>query len=300
MSSVPPPLPELPGLSDGAPPSPIDPPLPPFATSGDSGDLQPGWVPWLAPLALVTAFAFAIFGAIAIGAVSAIFGGSFEDPAPAANIAATVLQDAAFIGAALWFARRAGRVLPVQFGLRITPLWSGIGWAALTMLAFYVFSGLWAALLDPSASDTLPKSFGVHESTAALVAVCIVVTVVAPIAEELFFRGFFFTALRNWRGPWLAAVLTGVVFGGIHAGSAPVVFLVPLGVLGFLLCLLRWRTGSLLPCMAVHAFNNAVAFAVGELEWGVGPTLLLIVGAVGAVLLLALPFTQASRMTPAR
>ncbi len=287
MSSVPPPVPELPELAgDGVVP-PTD-----LSQRVDGGDVQPGWAPWTAPLALLTALAFALMGVVVVGVVGSAFGGSFDDPTPAANIAATVLQDVAFVAAALLLAARAGRVLPAQFGLRPARLWAAVGWAALAMLVFYVFTGAWAALIDPGERDALPESFGVHKSTAALVAVCIVVTVIAPIAEELFFRGFFFMALRNWRGPWLAAVLTGIVFGGIHAGSTPLVFLVPLAVLGFLLCLLRWKTGSLLPCMAVHAFNNAIAFGVGELEWGAGPVLLLIGGAVSAVLLATVPFVR--------
>ena len=91
--------------------------------------------------------------------------------------------------------------------------------------------------------------------------------VVAPIAEEFFFRGYFFGALRNWRGVWPAAVLTGLVFGGIHVGSAPVGFLVPLAFFGFLLCLIYDRTRSLYPCMALHCVNNSIAFGVGE-HWG--------------------------------
>ena len=41
-------------------------------------------------------------------------------------------------------------------------------------------------------------------------------------------------------------------------------FLVPLGVFGALLCLLYHRTGSLLPCMALHALNNSLALGVSQ------------------------------------
>jgi len=103
--------------------------------------------------------------------------------------------------------------------------------------------------------------------TVALVAVTILVCVIAPMAEEFFFRGYFFSALRNWRGLWPAAILTGLVFGGIHAGSAPVGFLVPLAFFGFLLCLIYNATRSLYPCIATHCINNSIAFGVGE-HWG--------------------------------
>ena len=68
-------------------------------------------------------------------------------------------------------------------------------------------------------------------------------TVIAPIVEEFFFRGFFFGALRNWHGVWPAALITGVVFGCIHVGSAPIGFLVPLAFLGFILCLVYAEDG---------------------------------------------------------
>ncbi len=58
-----------------------------------------------------------------------------------------------------------------------------------------------------------------------------------------------------------------MLFGGVHAGSAPALDLVPLGVLGFGLCLLYRATGSLYPCIAAHCVNNSLAF--GSLEnWG--------------------------------
>ncbi len=245
---------------------------------------EPRWAPWSAWLALGAALAFAIFGALVVGLVGALLGASLRDPPPAVNIVATVVQDGAFIGAAVLFAGRAGAVLPRQFGFVRTRVGPALGAMALAYAAFWVVSGAWAALVNNHTQDRLPTSLGASESTAALVAVCVLVTTIAPIAEETFFRGFFFGALRNWRGPWPAAVLTGIVFGAIHVGSAPVVFLVPLAVFGFLLCTVRLRTGSLLPCVALHALNNSLAFGVSE-HWTAGAILLLGAGAVSVTML---------------
>ncbi|HEU4701034.1 MAG TPA: CPBP family intramembrane glutamic endopeptidase [Conexibacter sp.] len=242
------------------------------------------WPPWTAVLALVAAFAFALMGAIVVGSIATIFGASFEDPPPAVTIVQTVVQDAAFVGAAVLFAARAGRVLPAQFGLVRTPVRSAVGWTLLAYLAYIVLGQLWATIVDTDAQDSLPDSLGVDESTAALVAVCVLVTVIAPLAEEVFFRGYFYGALRNWRGPWPAAVLTGLVFGGIHAGGTDAVFLVPLAILGVALCFVREQTGSLLPCIALHALNNALAFGVSQ-EWPGGAVLLLAAGATSVTLL---------------
>ena len=122
------------------------------------------------------------------------------------------------------------------------------------------------------------------------------VAVVAPIAEEFFFRGFFFGALRNWKGPWPAAILTGLVFGAIHIGSAEAAFLLPLAFFGFALCLLRERTGSLYPGIALHCINNSLAFGVSQ-HWG-WQILVLLVCALGLISLVAL--VVRARWTPAR
>ena len=44
-------------------------------------------------------------------------------------------------------------------------------------------------------------------------------------------------------------------------------YLVPLGFLGFVLCVVRWKTRSLYPCMALHSINNSLALGVNQLNW---------------------------------
>jgi membrane protease YdiL (CAAX protease family) len=228
----------------------------------------PRWKPWMAWVALIAAFGGALMGALIVGVIGAVAGADISDPTPAVNISATVVQDLSFIGAALLFAGIAGRPLPEQFGLRPTRLWSAVGWMAVAFVSFYVITATWVAILGVDADDSkLPDELGVDDSTFAMLAVAFLVAVVAPIAEEFFFRGFFFTALRSWKGLWPAAILTGLVFGGIHVGSAEAAFLLPLGFFGFALCLLYHRTGSLYPCIALHCLNNSLAFGVSQ-HWG--------------------------------
>ena len=62
----------------------------------------------------------------------------------------------------------------------------------------------------------MTEDLGVDESTFALVAAGLLVIVVAPIAEEFFFRGFFYSALRSRFGVLTAAAIDGLVFGLIH------------------------------------------------------------------------------------
>jgi hypothetical protein len=257
---------------------------------------RPRWRPWMAFVALIAAFAGALMGALIVGVIAALFGADFSEPTAAVNISATIVQDLCFIGAALLFASIASTPLPEQFGLRPTKLLPAVGWIALAFVAFYVITLVWVSILGANPDDTkLPDELGVKDSTVALVAVAFLVSVVAPIAEEFFFRGFFFTSLRGWKGLWPAAIITGLVFGGIHVGSAEAVFLPPLAFFGFTLCLLYNKTGSLYPCIALHCLNNSIAFGVSQ-HWGWGIPVLFVcaVSVITAVMLVV-----RERWTPA-
>ena len=105
---------------------------------------------------------------------------------------------------------------------------------------------LYSALLTPEGDQSVTEDLGADESTLALVAAGIVVIVVAPIAEEFFFRGFFYRALRSRLGILAAAAIDGLVFGLIHFTGPDTLELLPiLGALGFMFCLVYERTGTL-------------------------------------------------------
>ena len=203
-------------------------------------------------------------GALVVYVVAAATGASLSDPPPAVDISATLLQDVSFIAAALVFAAMVARPRPWHFGLRMPRVWPAVGYVVAGYLVFLALAAAWSAALNLHEKDDIVDQLGAGSSDVALAAVAVLVCIVAPIAEEFFFRGYFFGALRNWRGVWPAAALTGLVFGAIHVGSAPVGFLVPLAFFGFLLCLVYQRTRSLYPCMALHCINNSIAFGVGR------------------------------------
>lgn len=254
-------------------------------------DERPPWRPWTAPAALVLALAAGLMlGSIVLAGV-AIFTGHTRST-PAGTIVATVLGDVGFIGAALFFAQLAARPSPRQFGLRIPDLGRALLWMAAGYVAFLVFSGLWLSALDVPTKDHSLDDLG--KSPAALAAAAVLVTVVAPVAEEFLFRGYIFTALRGWAGVWGAALITGLMFGAIHLDpDREVAFLVPLAFFGFVLCILYSRTGSLLPCIALHSINNALAFGVTE-DW---PHWAIALLAAGALAVLALALVPLGRLT---
>lgn len=77
--------------------------------------------------------------------------------------------------------------------------------------------------------------------------------VFGPVAEEIFFRGFMYPAMRKNIGRVWGMLITSAVFSFLHAhlvGFVPILFL------GLLLVYLYEKTGSLVPCMAVHIIHN--------------------------------------------
>jgi uncharacterized protein len=250
------------------------------------------WPWWTAPAALVGALLLAALGALAVDIPAALLGVSVTSShlPGGLELADTVVQDVGFVAAAVIFAHVGRRTVRAwQFGLRPPRLrWR---WTALVivgmLIGFLIFSGIWEAVLNSHTKEKLLEQLGANEGTSLLLLSALLTCVLAPISEEILFRGFIFQALRSWRGTWPAAIVTGLLFGGIHAGSAPAVDLVPLAALGFALCLLYRYTGSLYPCIAAHSLNNSLAFGALE-NWGWQiPVLMASALAVIALLVLA-------------
>ncbi|MGH2902229.1 MAG: CPBP family glutamic-type intramembrane protease [Solirubrobacteraceae bacterium] len=262
----------------------------------------PDWPPWMAPAALVGALVLAAVGGLIVDLPAAAFGVDITSKhiPGGLEIADTVVQDLVFVLTAVLFARMGGRrVRAWQFGLRpprLRMLWVVLLPVGL-FVAFLIFSVIWAGILDESTKEKILEQLGANEGTSLLLLSAALTCVVAPICEEFLFRGFIFTALRNWRGTWPAAILTGLLFGGVHVGSAPAVDLVPLAFLGFGLCLLYRVTGSLYPCIAAHSLNNSIAY--GSLEsWKFLQVIALIAGSLLLIGAIALAGKRVGLITP--
>ena len=264
-------------------------PAPPSAGPRRSPDTD--WPPWSALLALVGGLVLAAIGAFVVDLPALAFGvklTSSHTP-PGLAIADTVVQDIAFVLVAVYCARLGGRVVRSwQFGLRRPSVgwWTAGRLILLLLVVFVVLSVIWSEVLNPS-KEKLLEQLGTNEGTALLLLSAALTCIVAPICEEMLFRGYIFTALRNWRGTLPAALITALLFGGVHVGSAPALDLIPLAGLGFGLCLLYRYTGSLYTAILAHALNNSLAFASLE-NWTWQMPLLAVISllGIGAVALL--------------
>lgn len=273
---------------DDAQPSPAPGPDEPSSRVAGA-EPQPAWPPWFA----FVGFAGALFATlVAVAIAFALIGIEPGDDSAALTVVATLVQGVFFVGAAYVLARSVARPRAWHFGLRRAPLLPTIGWAALGMFAFYVLGAIYVVLVDPSAEQDVTESLGAGESTLGLIVAGLMVIMVAPVVEEVFFRGFFYRALRSRYPIAIAAVVDGVVFGVIHydfEGADGLLLLPPLAVLGLIFCLVYERTGTLYAVIGMHAFNNTVAFAAqADDGWRVaivaGPLMLAAVAIVPRLL----------------
>jgi CAAX protease family protein len=143
------------------------------------------------------------------------------------------------------------RAVPKDFGL-----------ALLTLLVYYIGAAIFASLVLQPEQEDIGGQLGVGDPNILIaVSAVLVIALVAPVTEELFFRGFVFAGLRSRWPLWPSAVAVGLIFGIVHAPTG-LTAVVPLAGLGVALCWLYNRTGSLWPCVTAHVVNNSLALLV--------------------------------------
>jgi membrane protease YdiL (CAAX protease family) len=144
-------------------------------------------------------------------------------------------------------------------GLRRPSSWGlAAGLIVLVLVGVFVLSGVLSPLLHPGEEQGLvPKTW--HPDRAApFVANFLVVAVLAPIVEEITFRGLGYKLLEPF-GKWTAILLVGLLFGLAHGlvEALPI-----LAAFGAGLAYVRMRTGSVYPGMIVHAAFNSLVLIV--------------------------------------
>jgi len=125
--------------------------------------------------------------------------------------------------------------------------------APVVVLLWEAFSGH-----EPTAPEQIPTDL----SGGALVLLSVVVLVGAPVAEELFFRGFLFRALRARRSFVVSAVVSGAAFGLVHYLNGNWILVPIMFFVGIALAWIYERRGSILAPMAAHFTFNVIGLTV--------------------------------------
>ena len=217
----------------------------------------PRWPLWLPVAALAGGLAWGFLLVAMLTGVLDATGAETDPKAPGLTAAETVIVDVSVVLAAVALAALTLRPRAWHFGLRGGQLGPTAGFAALGVGAFFLFEFLYVHVVHDKNPQTVVEDLGADTNTALLVAGAIVVIVVAPICEELFFRGFLFRVLRARLPLWIAAVADGILFGLVH-GS--LVLLPILAFLGIVLCCVLEQTGTLFATIAIHALNNTISY----------------------------------------
>jgi hypothetical protein len=194
-----------------------------------------------------------------------------------------VVQNALFIGLTIYVARGRYRLPLERLGLRGDqwPLWLlggavlgaasipiSVGSERLAVALIGVFIGgeRAEAMADREhLTDVLTGVLQRPLTTVQILWIVVLVCILVPVGEEMFFRGFVYGALRRW-GVAVAVALSSLFFAAVHQ---QVVHFLPIAVLGVILALVYERTGSLLPAMLIHAANNIVALLASLFKWNI-------------------------------
>jgi membrane protease YdiL (CAAX protease family) len=134
-----------------------------------------------------------------------------------------------------------------------------IGWSIALIGLGLVFNYLYAtyAIPDIKSQEQMRRMFAALPNTVLNQALLIMaVAVIAPVLEELLFRGLLQTALIKYLPAWAAILGAAVVFALVHGQVYAFPALVTMGaVFG----VLYYKTGSLRVTILAHALNNAAA-----------------------------------------
>ena len=160
-------------------------------------------------------------------------------------------------------ARRHGLDWGRQMGWRMRaidiPVGAGIGLVMQFVAVPLLYWPIFRAFGDLDVEEPARELTSLAETPMEVVGLVVMTVVMAPVTEEVFFRGLLQGALRDRIGRVLAVAIASVAFGITHFQLVQLPALVLVGVVNGLLVL---RTGRLGPALWSHAGFNAVTMAV--------------------------------------
>ncbi len=179
----------------------------------------------------------------------------------------TGIMDLAILGLIIYFVKVKYRQRLAAIGLKIKDarkliFLGGLAYLAfLPILAFILLTVIIVAILFNyyPPEQTLIKLFLQEKSIWFLIYSIIMVVIIGPIFEEVFFRGFSYNAIKRKWGAQTAMVLTALVFASLHGN---LIGFFPIMALGLLLAYMYEKTGSLVSPITIHILHNAMMIAL--------------------------------------
>lgn len=218
--------------------------------------------PWGIPALLaVLAIPLTLWGAsLAIGLTQESDTELSAAEAVAGIIITILVLDGALIGGPLIVALGQHHLSWSALGFRPFP--SDLWWVPLSAAGgCYVAVIIYGIVLQIFGVEPQQDVEDLFDSRAVLPLTAFATLIMAPLAEELFFRGFIFAGLIRPLGLYGAMAASGLLFGMFHVVDAESAGLVPaFAVVGAIFAWVYWRTGSLWPSIGAHVLFNSVSF----------------------------------------
>jgi membrane protease YdiL (CAAX protease family) len=170
-----------------------------------------------------------------------------------------VIQYAIVFGIVMLITRHLDRREFLAFRRPRIGWWRIAGISAMILLAVFVVSAIVSPFSNPEREQGLIPERWEPSKIAPFAAYAAVVVLVAPFVEELMFRGTGYGLLEPY-GRWVAIIGVGIAFALVHGLIAGFAIIATFGI-G--LAYLRARSGSIYPCMLLHAAFNAFGLAIG-------------------------------------
>jgi membrane protease YdiL (CAAX protease family) len=149
-------------------------------------------------------------------------------------------------------------------GLVRLPSWVDIWLAPTGLVIYFIFSAiliLIATHLFPSFNVDQAQDIGFSglSQKYEYILAFLTLVVVAPVAEEVLFRGYLYGKLRRHVPIWAAILATSILFGAIHGAWNVAIDTFALSVV---LCILREMTGNVWASILLHMMKNGIAFYI--------------------------------------
>lgn len=151
-----------------------------------------------------------------------------------------------------------------SLGLSGLPKWSDIVYGVIGLVASMILAGILLVIvmyLFPEFDATEAQDIS-HSLTAfgpGLIFTFLAIVVVAPIFEEIIFRGWLYGTLSSKIGRNLALIFTAISFAAVHLQWNVAIVV---GAMSIIMCVLREFTGTIYASIILHALKNALAFFI--------------------------------------
>lgn len=157
------------------------------------------------------------------------------------------------------------RTLGMRFRGAAGLIGTGLAGYSVFLTGLAIFALILGSLLGDAMplAQTIEEVIGAAETPGEIAIYFVLVCILAPIVEELIFRGYIYGGLRRLMPVRHAILIGAALFAAVHLSAEAFLMI---GLIGAMLCYLYERTRSLLPGMVAHGVHNGLVLGIMLLQ----------------------------------